>query len=80
MTSEIKMPKAGQTMEEGTVLSWEKQPGTAIAEGEIICKIETDKVTMDIEAPVTGVLQAIHVQENESVPVGTVIATVVEKT
>jgi pyruvate dehydrogenase E2 component (dihydrolipoamide acetyltransferase) len=59
MAHRIIMPKTGMAMEEGTVTRWLKQPGDRISKGEAIAIIETDKVTMDLEADYEGTLLAI---------------------
>ncbi len=63
------MPKAGQSMEEGTVLEWRKQVGDTIAVGEIIFEIETDKATIEVEATDAGRLAKIVVPAGEMLPV-----------
>ena len=55
----ILMPQAGNTMEEGTVISWRVKEGDQIAVGQMICEIETDKATMDFESPDAGRLARI---------------------
>jgi pyruvate dehydrogenase E2 component (dihydrolipoamide acetyltransferase) len=66
-------------MEEGTVLNWLKQVGDEVAVGEELVEIETDKANMGYEADVAGTLLEIVVQENESAPVGAVIARIGDK-
>jgi len=70
----ILMPQAGNTMEEGTVLSWKVAEGDVIKVGQIICEIETDKATIEFEAPDAGRLARIVVQADEIVPVKEPIA------
>ncbi len=72
---EVIMPKMGDAMEEGTLLSWKKQDGESVKVGDVIAEIETDKSNVEVEAEDAGVL---HVQAKEGavVPVGTVIATI----
>ena len=70
------MPKLSDTMEEGKILKWLKHVGDAIAAGEVIAEVETDKADMELEAAESGVLSAIQVPEGESAPVGAVIAVV----
>lgn len=70
----ILMPQAGNTMEEGIVLSWKVAPGDVIKVGEIICEIETDKATIEFEAPDGGRLARIVVQTDEAAPVKEPIA------
>ncbi len=75
MAIELKMPALSPTMEEGTLAKWLKAEGDAIAPGDIIAEIETDKATMEFEAIDEGTLGKIMIAEGtENVPVGTVIA------
>ncbi|PDW00534.1 dihydrolipoamide acetyltransferase family protein [Candidatus Viridilinea mediisalina] len=71
---EITMPRLSDTMAEGTVGRWLKQPGDQIQVGEIIAEIETDKATMELEAFERGTLQQIIIGEGQTVPIGEVIA------
>lgn len=71
---DITMPKMGFDMEEGTIVRWLKQVGDTIKKGEAIAEIETDKVTIEIEAFVSGTLTAILVNEGQVAPVNTPIA------
>jgi pyruvate dehydrogenase E2 component (dihydrolipoamide acetyltransferase) len=68
------MPKMGFDMQEGTIVRWLKKPGDAVRRGEPIAEIETDKVTIEIEAFESGTLTEIVVQEGQSAPVNAVIA------
>jgi pyruvate dehydrogenase E2 component (dihydrolipoamide acetyltransferase) len=72
----IKMPQLGQTMEEGTILSWLKREGEGVTQGEPLVQIETDKVVCDIEASQSGLLHTILAREGEKVPVGNAIAVI----
>ena len=74
--AEIVMPRLSDTMEEGTVQRWLRQPGDQIAVGEPIAEIETDKAVMELEAYESGVLQQILVPEGETVPIGQPIALI----
>jgi len=69
------MPKMGDGMSEGTLLSWKKQDGDQVKYGDIIAEIETDKSNVEIEAEDAGVLR-IRVQPGSTVPVGEIIATI----
>jgi pyruvate dehydrogenase E2 component (dihydrolipoamide acetyltransferase) len=71
------MPALGMAQETGTVLRWLKREGDVIAKGEPLLEVETDKVTVEIEAPAGGTLSGISAGEGVEVPVGTVIAFVV---
>jgi pyruvate dehydrogenase E2 component (dihydrolipoamide acetyltransferase) len=75
---DIAMPRLSDSMEEGTVLNWLKKVGDEVALGEELVEIETDKANMGYEADVAGTLLEIVVQENETAPVGAVIARIGE--
>jgi pyruvate dehydrogenase E2 component (dihydrolipoyllysine-residue acetyltransferase) len=75
MSNEITMPKLSDTMEEGKILRWLKQPGNEIRRGDAIAEVETDKADMVIEAFEEGVLEEIKLNQGQSAPVGAVIAT-----
>lgn len=70
----VHMPKYGMTMEVGIIVEWLKKDGEAIAEGESIAVIETEKVETELEAPASGTVQEILAELDEEVPVGEVIA------
>ena len=63
-------------MQDGTIAEWLKKVGDRVEEGEPIAVIETEKVNTDLEAPESGVLKEILVQEGETVDVGTVLARI----
>ena len=73
------MPKMGDAMEEGTLLRWLKKVGEEVAVGDPLAEIETDKVSLEIEATESGVLSKINVEEGATVPIGTAIATIGEE-
>jgi pyruvate dehydrogenase E2 component (dihydrolipoamide acetyltransferase) len=70
----ILMPQAGNTMEEGTVVSWRVKEGDTIQVGQVICEIETDKATIEFESPDAGRLARILAKVNEPMPVKVPIA------
>lgn len=72
--AEVRMPKMGDGMEEGTILRWLKREGDRVAVEEPIAEIETDKANVEIPAEEAGVLARISAAEGETVPVGAVIA------
>ena len=74
----IIMPKMGDAMEEGTLVRWLKHEGDAVQEGEPVAEIATDKATVEIEAPTSGVLRGIRVAENAVVPVNTPLAYILQ--
>src|SRR5437867_5170462 len=71
---DVTMPKLSDTMEEGKILRWLKQPGDRVAIGDVLAEVETDKANMELEAFDEGVLSEVRVKEGESAPVGAVIA------
>jgi pyruvate dehydrogenase E2 component (dihydrolipoamide acetyltransferase) len=71
---EVIMPKMGDAMEEGTLLKWLKSEGEEVSEGDAIAEIETDKVTMELEAEDEGTLAQLIADEGQDVPVGEAIA------
>lgn len=75
MERTVMMPKLGVTMEEGTVLSWFYKEGDWVEKDEPLVEIMTDKVNLEVEAPFTGRLVHILVQEGDVLPVGAPIAT-----
>jgi pyruvate dehydrogenase E2 component (dihydrolipoamide acetyltransferase) len=70
----IIMPKMGDAMEEGTLVRWLKQEGEPVKEGEPIAEIATDKATIELEAPASGILRGIRVPEGATVPINTPLA------
>jgi len=76
MATEVTMPKMGYDMTEGTILSWSKAEGDAVAKGDILGEIETGKVNIEIEAFDAGVLRKILVAPGQTVPVGAPIAII----
>src|SRR5688572_23123056 len=74
MATEILMPKLSDTMEEGKIIKWLKQPGDTVKSGDLLAEVETDKANMEMESFDEGVVQELRVGEGESAPVGAVIA------
>src|SRR5829696_5413749 len=68
------MPKMGDAMEERTLLKWLKSEGEEVSEGDAIAEIETDKVTMELEAEDAGTLAQLIADEGQDIPVGGAIA------
>jgi pyruvate/2-oxoglutarate dehydrogenase complex dihydrolipoamide acyltransferase (E2) component len=73
---EIFVPALGMAMEEATLVEWLRQPGDAIAAGDLIAVIDTDKSTVEIEAETAGTLGPHLFEAGATVPVGTAIAHV----
>ena len=72
--TEILLPQLGETVSEGTITRWFKQPGEAVAQDEPLYEVSTDKVDTEVPAPVAGVVSEILVPEGETVEVGTLLA------
>jgi pyruvate dehydrogenase E2 component (dihydrolipoamide acetyltransferase) len=76
MPTNVIMPALELAQETGKVLRWIKSPGATVAKGEPIVEIETDKVTVEVEAPASGVLRDVTARVGDVVPVGTTIALI----
>ncbi|HXH97432.1 MAG TPA: lipoyl domain-containing protein, partial [Gaiellaceae bacterium] len=76
MPVDVIMPALGMAQETGKVLRWLRADGDAVAKGEPLLEVETDKVTVEIEAPADGTLAGVTAGDGAEVPVGTVIALV----
>ena len=72
--TEILLPQLGETVSEGTITRWFKQPGEQVAQDEPLYEVSTDKVDTEVPAPVAGVVSEILVAEGETVEVGTLLA------
>jgi pyruvate dehydrogenase E2 component (dihydrolipoamide acetyltransferase) len=69
----VPMPHMGVSIEEGTITVWQVAVGDAVAEGDVLCEIATDKVDMEVESPAAGVVTAIFAEADAVVPVGEAI-------
>jgi len=78
MTVEVRVPALGESVTEATIATWFKKPGDAVAVDEILCELETDKVSLDVPAPAAGVLGEIVAQEGETVAANALLATINE--
>ena len=78
MSIEIKVPPLGESVSEATIARWLKQAGDAVQVDEPVAELETDKVTLEVPAPATGVLSAVAVAEGATVGVNAVLATLEE--
>jgi len=65
------LPKWGITMEEGTIATWKVQPGQPVVEGTLLAEVETDKLIVEFESPVAGIVAAHLVEQGVTVGVGT---------
>jgi 2-oxoisovalerate dehydrogenase E2 component (dihydrolipoyl transacylase) len=71
---ELKMPKLGESVTEGTIGKWLKQPGEKVDKYDLLVEVQTDKVNTEIPSPVAGTLKEVKVQEGETVPIGALLA------
>jgi 2-oxoglutarate dehydrogenase E2 component (dihydrolipoamide succinyltransferase) len=78
MATEVKVPTLGESVTEATVGQWLKKPGEAVKADEPIVSLETDKVAVDVPAPVGGTLGDIIAKEGDTVEVGALLATINE--
>ncbi|MGE6414905.1 2-oxoglutarate dehydrogenase complex dihydrolipoyllysine-residue succinyltransferase [Planococcus kocurii] len=76
--AEIKVPELAESITEGTIAQWLKQPGETVEKGEFIVELETDKVNVEVISEEAGVVQELLAQEGDTVEVGQVIAIVGE--
>ncbi len=78
MSTEVRVPTLGESVTEATVATWFKKPGDAVAVDEMLCELETDKVTVEVPSPVAGTLAEIVAAEGDTVGVDALLAQVTE--
>jgi len=78
MSVEVRVPTLGESVTEATVATWFKKPGDAVAVDEMLCELETDKVTVEVPSPAAGTLGEILAPEGETVGVNALLATIAE--
>src|SRR3954462_15565164 len=76
MSESVNLPALGESVTEGTVTRWLKKVGDRVEVDEPLLEVSTDKVDTEIPSPVAGVVEAILVQEDETVEVGTALVTI----
>lgn len=76
---EVKMPRLGQTMQSGSVNTWFVAEGDEVNKGDLLFEVQSEKSTIEVEAPVSGVVRKILVEEDKEVPIHTVIAIIGEE-
>ena len=74
--ADVTMPQLGETVTEGTITRWFKQPGEEVALDEVLFEVSTDKVDSEVPSPAAGTLTEIIVAEGETVDVGVVLAVI----
>ncbi len=75
---DVRVPTLGESVTEATVATWFKKPGDAVSADEMLCELETDKVTVEVPAPVSGVLDEIVAGDGTTVGVDALLATITE--
>ncbi len=78
MAIEIKVPTLGESVTEATIAKWFKQPGEAVTADEPLVELETDKVTVEVPAPASGMLESIVAKDGDTVGVGALLGTLAE--
>jgi 2-oxoglutarate dehydrogenase E2 component (dihydrolipoamide succinyltransferase) len=76
MATDVKIPTLGESISEATIAQWLKKPGDTVRQDEAIASLETDKVAVELNAPVAGVLLAISAEAGATVKVGAVVAQI----
>ena len=75
MSTEVRVPTLGESVTEATVATWFKKPGDHVAVDEMLCELETDKVTVEVPSPVAGTISEIVVPEGATVNVDALLST-----
>jgi 2-oxoglutarate dehydrogenase E2 component (dihydrolipoamide succinyltransferase) len=78
MSTEVRVPTLGESVTEATVATWFKQPGDSVAVDEMLCELETDKVTVEVPSPAAGTLGEIVAAEGTTVGVDALLASISE--
>ena len=78
MTIEIRVPTLGESVTEATVATWFKAPGDPVTQDEMLCELETDKVTVEVPSPASGIFGEVIASEGTTVGVNALLATVNE--
>lgn len=78
MVSEVMIPVMDETTETVTLSSWLKGEGETVKKGEVLCEIETDKATVEIEAPADGIVRRVLIEKGERIPPRTVVALIAD--
>ncbi|MEM8790346.1 MAG: 2-oxoglutarate dehydrogenase complex dihydrolipoyllysine-residue succinyltransferase [Pseudomonadota bacterium] len=76
MATEVRVPTLGESVTEATVATWFKQPGEAVGQDEMLCELETDKVTVEVPSPIAGVMHELVAKEGDTVGVDALLATI----
>src|SRR5712671_3313522 len=78
MTTEIRVPQLPESVADATLVAWHKQPGDTVSRDENLADLETDKVVLEVPAPLNGVIKEIRIQSGTTVIAGQVLAVIDE--
>jgi len=78
MATDIRVPTLGESVSEATIGKWFKKPGDAVTADEPLVELETDKVTLEVNAPASGILSEISAKDGETVGVGALLGAITE--
>src|SRR5258708_35734901 len=78
MTTEIRVPQLPESVADATLVAWHKQPGDAVSRDENLADLETDKVVLEVPAPLNGVIREIRIQSGTTVTSGQLLAVIDE--
>ena len=79
MAIEVRVPTLGESVTEATIATWFKKPGDTVHSDEMLCELETDKVTVEVPSPIAGKLQEVIIKEGETVGVDALLAIIVKE-
>ena len=78
MTTEIRVPQLPESVADATLVAWHKQPGDTVSRDENLADLETDKVVLEVPAPLNGVIREIRIQSGSTVTTGQLLAVIDE--
>src|SRR5271154_2621634 len=78
MTTEVRVPQLPESVADATLVAWHKKPGDSVARDENLVDLETDKVVLEVPAPVAGVLKEIKLTDGTTVTSGQLLAVIEE--
>src|SRR2546423_11202427 len=78
MTTEIRVPQLPESVADAILVAWHKQPGDSVSRDENLADLETDKVVLEVPAPLNGVIREIRIQSGTTVTSGQVLAVIDE--
>src|SRR6266581_1736985 len=76
MTTEIRVPQLPESVADATLVAWHKQPGDSVSRDENLADLETDKVVLEVPAPLNGVIKEIRIPSGTTVTTGQILAVI----